>query len=331
MILLWGVPGDGPLRAVRKALRATSEPVIVLDQHESAHASLDLSIGAAISGILRAGSIDIALEAVTGVYLRPYDVRQLPALESLGPGASIWRHTVELDDALQAWAEVTPALVVNRPSAMASNGSKPYQSTLIRAAGFDVPDTLVTTDPATALAFRDRHGSVIYKSVSGVRSIVSRLDVGHLERIDDIANCPTQFQEYIAGTDWRVHIVGDDVFASEILCDSDDYRYAGRTGGVAQIRAGTLQPELATQCRRLASALGLHVAGIDLRRTDGGRWVCFEVNPSPGFTFYQEETGQPIAEAIARLLAAGRSPPIEVGERQRLPQRVFSTVSSSIT
>ena len=77
--------------------------------------------------------------------------------------------------------------------------------------------------------------------------------------------------------------------------------------------------------------LGLHVAGIDLRRTDDGRWVCFEVNPSPGFTFYQEETGQPIAEAIARLLAAGRSPPVEVGERQRLPQRVFSTVSSSIT
>ena len=44
---------------------------------------------------------------------------------------------------------------------------------------------------------------------------------------------------------------------------------------------------------------------MDLRSTPDGAWYCFEVNPSPGFTYYQEETGQPIADAIARLLAAG--------------------------
>jgi glutathione synthase/RimK-type ligase-like ATP-grasp enzyme len=210
---------------------------------------------------------------------------------------------VELDEALQAWAEVTPALVINRPSAMASNGSKPYQAALIRASGFDVPDTLVTTDPAAALAFRERHGTVIYKSVSGVRSIVSRFGDSHLARLEDIANCPTQFQEYVAGTDWRVHVVGDEVFAAQILCDRDDYRYSARAGGVTDIRAGTLDPDFALRCRELASALGLQVAGIDLRRSDAGRWVCFEVNPSPGFTFYQEETGQNISACLAQLLA----------------------------
>jgi D-alanine-D-alanine ligase-like ATP-grasp enzyme len=47
----------------------------------------------------------------------------------------------------------------------------------------------------------------------------------------------------------------------------------------------------------------LAVAGIDLRRTSGGRFYCFEANPSPGFSFYEEMTGQPVGEAIARLLA----------------------------
>jgi glutathione synthase/RimK-type ligase-like ATP-grasp enzyme len=305
MILLWGVPGDGPLRAVRHALRERKEPFFLLDQHAFADTALHLSVGGAVQGTLRSGSAEIALEAITSVYVRPYDVRQLPGLEGLGPDAPLWRHAVELDDALQAWTEVTPALVINRPSAMASNGSKPYQAALIRASGFDVPDTLVTTDPAAALAFRERHGSVIYKSVSGVRSIVSRFGDGHLARLDDIANCPTQFQEYVAGTDWRVHVVGEEVFAAEILCDRDDYRYSGRAGGVTDIRAGTLGPDLAARCRGLASALGLRVAGIDLRRSDAGRWVCFEVNPSPGFTFYQEETGQNIGGCIARMLAAG--------------------------
>ena len=45
------------------------------------------------------------------------------------------------------------------------------------------------------------------------------------------------------------------------------------------------------------------LAGIDLRLTDDGRWFCFEVNPSPGFTYYEQATGQPIARSIARLLA----------------------------
>jgi glutathione synthase/RimK-type ligase-like ATP-grasp enzyme len=306
MILLWGVPGDGPLRAVQTALRDMNEPALMLNQHESVNTEFELSVSAAITGKLRADGVEIALEAITAVYVRPYDVRQLPHLEGLTPDSSLWRHTVELDDATQAWTEVTPSLVVNRPSAMASNGSKPYQLALIHAAGFDVPATLVTTDPAAALAFRDQHGTVIYKSVSGVRSIVSRLGDRHLERLDEIANCPTQFQEYIAGVDWRVHVVGEEVFASEIVCDSDDYRYAGRVGASAEIRPGKLDAALSAQCRTLATALGLHIAGIDLRRSESGRWFCFEVNPSPGFTFYQEETGQPIAEAVARLLAAGR-------------------------
>jgi D-alanine-D-alanine ligase-like ATP-grasp enzyme len=49
--------------------------------------------------------------------------------------------------------------------------------------------------------------------------------------------------------------------------------------------------------------LGLLVAGIDMRCCADGRWVCFEVNPSPGFSFYEAATGQPIAAAIADLLA----------------------------
>jgi glutathione synthase/RimK-type ligase-like ATP-grasp enzyme len=46
----------------------------------------------------------------------------------------------------------------------------------------------------------------------------------------------------------------------------------------------------------------LVVAGIDLRRTPEGRWVCFEVNPSPAFVYYEEATGQPIGDAIAQWL-----------------------------
>jgi D-alanine-D-alanine ligase-like ATP-grasp enzyme len=51
--------------------------------------------------------------------------------------------------------------------------------------------------------------------------------------------------------------------------------------------------------------LELPVAGIDLRDHPAGKWFCFEVNPSPAFSYYEHETGQPIAAAVARFLAAG--------------------------
>ncbi len=44
------------------------------------------------------------------------------------------------------------------------------------------------------------------------------------------------------------------------------------------------------------------MAGVDLIRTPAGGWVCLEVNPSPGFTYFSNITGQPLATAIASLL-----------------------------
>jgi glutathione synthase/RimK-type ligase-like ATP-grasp enzyme len=80
-----------------------------------------------------------------------------------------------LFDTLTRWAEISPARVVNRVAPMGSNFSKPYQAQLIKRYGFEVPETLITNDPELVRAFRVRHGRVIYKSISGVRS--NRADV----------------------------------------------------------------------------------------------------------------------------------------------------------
>jgi glutathione synthase/RimK-type ligase-like ATP-grasp enzyme len=93
-----------------------------------------------------------------------------------------------------------------------------------------VPETLVTTDPAAVLAFLEEHGEIIYKSVSGVRSKVSKLRSEHLERIEHVSSCPTQFQQHISGVDYRVHVVGDEVFAARLVSTADDYRYADGPG-----------------------------------------------------------------------------------------------------
>jgi glutathione synthase/RimK-type ligase-like ATP-grasp enzyme len=306
MILLWGVSGDRPLALVHQALQRHGAPVLFLDQSAFLETELELSFSPQVRGTLRVSGKWVELANITAAYIRPHDLRLLPEIRNAEPGGAVRTHAIRLEDALLCWTELASALVVNPPSAMASNGSKPYQSALIRWFGIDVPETLITTDPNAALEFWEKHGSVVYKSVSGVRSIVSRLGSEHSSRLQNIANCPTQFQEYIAGRDFRLHIVGDEFFISEIISDADDYRYAIKTGCRLKIRPGSLPEDVVGRCRALVAFLGLRFSGVDLRRNQDGKWYCFEVNPSPGFSFYEEATGQPISDAVARLLINDR-------------------------
>src|SRR5437870_4096495 len=128
MIVLWGLRRDGPLAAVASALAKATADAEFLDQAQTAEFSLDLSAGTELHGAIQAGSRQIPLEEVQSIYLRPYDFRRIPAIARAGEGSDLWRQAEQFDDALLAWTELTETLVVNRPSAMASNNSKPYQS-----------------------------------------------------------------------------------------------------------------------------------------------------------------------------------------------------------
>jgi glutathione synthase/RimK-type ligase-like ATP-grasp enzyme len=185
---------------------------------------------------------------------------------------------------------------------MTSNASKPYQAQLIARSGFRVPETLVTSVPEEVRAFSARHGAVVYKSTSGVRSIVQVLDAAALTRLDHVRALPTQFQERIPGVDVRVHVVGEEAFATEVSSTAVDYRYAARDGVDCELRAVRVEEELVTRCVALARALELPLAGLDLRRTPDGEVVCFEVNPMPGYSFYESATGQPISAALVHHL-----------------------------
>jgi glutathione synthase/RimK-type ligase-like ATP-grasp enzyme len=302
MILLWGLPGDEPIVIVQRTLAQKGFPAFFLDERETLDTRVELSPGDPRAGVLSTRSALVDLAQITAVYQRPYGVDRIPALEGHVRGDAAWSYAQTLQQTISAWLEITSALVVNTSSSMASNGSKPYQAQIIAAHGLSVPETLVTTDTEAAQAFLRRHGELIYKSTSGVRSIVSRLTSDKLDRLDLLRWCPTQFQEYILGTDYRVHVVGDEVFSCRIVSTADDYRYASRQQKSVDIEACEIPPPLADACRRLARTLDLHVAGIDLRLHPTRGWYCFEVNPSPAFAYFENASGLEIGESIANLL-----------------------------
>jgi len=309
MILLCGIPSETPLAMVASHLDDLEIPYIYFHQRQFASMELEFEIDAdaRVDGVLRVAGERFPLSEFTGIYVRLMDDQALPEIRDEPPESPRRRYCRSLHAALTAWLEVTPARVVNRSGPMASNGSKPYQAQLIRAHGFEVPETLITNDPALVLEFRERHGRLVYKSMSGIRSIVQTLEDGDLDRLEQIRWCPTQFQQYIDGVHVRVHTIGSNVFATSIESDTTDYRYAHTNGDNAVLNAVVLADEWSDRCRQLSAALGLDFAGIDLKLTDEGTVYCFEVNPCPAFSYYEHSTDQPIARAIACYLA-GRDP-----------------------
>jgi glutathione synthase/RimK-type ligase-like ATP-grasp enzyme len=291
MILIFGCGDDSCIEMAVSAARELGISHRFVDQRTLGDDdALHLRIGSrSFNAELTVGGEVIDLGACTAVYAR-----------ALGVAAT--EGARRLTRTFNEWLDITDALVANRPFAMRSNGSKPFQAQLIARSGFRVPETLVTNQPAEVIDFAAAHGRLIYKSVSGIRSIVRELDVAaDLKRIRGLA---TQFQALIEGDDVRVHVVGDEVFATEVRTEAVDYRYAARDGRDVEHLAVRLDAETEARCVALARVLDLPLCGIDLRRTASGDYVCFEVNPMPAFSYYEGLTGQPIARSLVSALAA---------------------------
>jgi glutathione synthase/RimK-type ligase-like ATP-grasp enzyme len=290
VILLWGPRNDPPLASVANALAARRIAHLVLDADDH-EVSLVRRWSPHREALIARGEATLSLAQCTAAYLRPHPVLRLSADRQ------------ELIITLLAWADETDAVVINPPSAMTANTSKPFQLQQIGAHGFAVPATLVTTDPRAVREFQSEHGELVYKSVSATRSIVRKLSPDRERDLDRVAHCPTQFQEYIRGDDVRVHVVGSSAHATRIVSSADDYRYAARQGGDVAVEPIRLPATIAARTTSMVASMGLCFAGVDLRLAHTGRWYCLEVNPSPGFTYYERLARVDLTTTLVDALA----------------------------
>ena len=309
MILFCGIASEPPLKYAMDAATAAGLDHVFFNQRQSHH--IDMTIGVEngrITGCVRINETCYALESFSGVYLRLMEWQHLPENQSTSiyaPDPQLVEKSRFLIEALIEWTELTSQKVLNRVSATASNASKPYQAQIIGECGFPTPTTLITNDPSEVVEFLNSHKRVVYKSISSIRSIVRELKSVDLSQLEKLRTLPTQFQVFVPGSNVRVHVVGTDVFATEVETEAIDYRYAGRDDLEVSMRAIKLPPAIEERCIQLSQRLDLPLCGIDLKRTPDDEYYCFEVNPSPAYTYYQDYTEQPIAQAIAQWLARG--------------------------
>lgn len=194
-----------------------------------------------------------------------------------------------------------PGMVVHRSTRGSKNISKPWQAGIIRRAGPEVrviPTQLLrSVKPNPCL-------DQIIKSVSSERSQVVRSDDTRLVQ-NDILAAPAQYQTRLVGCNIRVHVCGEVTIAIQINTEALDYRYLDADHRSLELI--TLPPEITAWCCRATMLENLEFSGIDLFRDEADQYWCFEINPMPGYHFYEQQLENhdrkpPISIAILNYL-----------------------------
>jgi glutathione synthase/RimK-type ligase-like ATP-grasp enzyme len=309
MILIAGIPSESPVRLVIEAAEEANIDYVLFNQRETHlnEFNFELQHNKIIGHILIGGN-SYQLSDFAGIYVRFMEHRFTPEIgrktfHRISPEEE--HKSIQIHDMMLQWFDVAECRVMNRVVDMASNMSKPYQAQFIIDSGLKTPITLVTNSIESVKQFNNKHPRTIYKSISSIRSIVTEFDIKQISQLQKLRFLPTQFQELLLGTDIRVHVVGDAIFATAICSEVVDYRYASRENKEVQMQSIELPKNIENKCFELSKRLNLPLCGIDLKHTPDDEYYCFEVNPSPGYSYFQENTNQNIALAIVKFLEYG--------------------------
>jgi len=201
-----------------------------------------------------------------------------------------------------------PATWVNDPDRDEAGSRKMWQLQVAARLGLRVPRTCMTNDPARAREFLHREpGRVIFKPFGGTPATwreTRPVREADLDLLESVRYAPVIFQEAVAGSDVRVTIVGTQVFAAELRTEESGYAYDFRVDTHhCPTAAHDLPAPVSAGLLRLMEVLGLWYGAVDLRRTPEGDYVFLEINPAGQWLFVEYATGQPIAAALATLLA----------------------------
>lgn len=176
------------------------------------------------------------------------------------------------------------------------NSSKPLQlTTTIRSAisslnseKISIPDSFFIKGKKKDLKeFFMENKKLIVKSCCGIRSeVTNNFKNWNFKNIEFL---PTFFQRLEKGKDIRVHRFEEKSFSVKIeKKESVDYRYALKKSPYEKYRLNELLEKF---CETLRKEEDIGLVGIDFIQ-NGGRYICLECNPNPGWAGFHRRCGE---------------------------------------
>jgi hypothetical protein len=239
----------------------------------------------------------------------------------------------EIDHVLRGLWSLLDCYWVSYPEHIRQANWKVEQLRRAMQYGFEVPRTLVTTNPDEVRAFYDMcKGQMIFKVLTdpflGAPKVVEKypnqpppelretkttmITETELEMLDSVRLVPCLFQEYIPKhTELRVTVIGNDLFAAEIDSQASestsvDWRNWNEDGFAIPYRKIMLPTDIAERCLAFVRSYHLNFSAMDFILTPDGRYVFVENNPNGQFMWVEKLVPElRMTEALASCLIRG--------------------------
>lgn len=257
-----------------------------------------------------------SLNGIKSVWFRKAEAPNLP-VDIISQGSRDYLLN-NVNRFLTGFWEDTNWLWINKPSKIQAGENKLYQLSIAKQLELPIPKTVITNNPKTVREFIEAHGNVIVKSIAPpvVEAENSRWGLfTHAVTLQDVSDdmsvriSPCIFQERInRKSDLRITVVGEKVFAAEIIVDDrerDNPDWRSIDPQYLKYKPFKLPAKLSNYCINFLSELGLSFGAFDFILTDNGDIVFIEVNPSGQWGWIEHETGLPITKELANLLIDG--------------------------
>ncbi len=187
--------------------------------------------------------------------------------------------------------------------------------------GFQIPQTIVTNDPAASIAFYDKHlRDIVYKPLRKSRLnngenqtiiFTNPIDKEAANQLNRVKFAPSLFQKYIhKWIELRVTVIGEKVFAISLDSQKNpkaihDWRKAINDG--IEQKPYLLPHEISNKCKNLVKNLGLEFGALDLIITPEEQYVFLEINPNGQWAWIQQLCPEiPMRETLADVLIYGK-------------------------
>ena len=238
--------------------------------------------------------------------------RPIP-LDGLAPEAKQYCEG-EWQACLQAIYWVLEDRWLNSPQSIALAENKIRQLALAAELGFDLPETIVTNDPDSAVEFSSKQpiiakplkNALIHAADAERVMFTSRVEITANTERSAIQVAPVILQREIEKSfDIRVTVVGEQVFAASIDSQAHpetqvDWRRSSEQN--LEHLPHELPTKLAAKCVSLTKKLGLRFGAIDFVLDRAGKYWFLEINPNGQWGWIETRTGFPIAAAIVSEL-----------------------------
>ncbi|MDP3956444.1 MAG: hypothetical protein Q8P97_00425 [bacterium] len=256
----------------------------------------------------------LTLDQIVSVwYRRPMDARPDQGISAETSRDFVIKESREFTESL--WFQID-SLWVNHPYKLRKASRKIQQLKVARQVGWEIPLTLVSNDIAEVRQFVEKNSEVVVKTlfnqfvVSGeeYKSFFTHaLNSADGARLRDVKLCPCIFQETVRKTlELRITVIGNEVFAAALDTQKsprakDDWRRAANER--IPCEEFKLPAEISEKSLAIVRAFDLYFASMDVILTPEGRYVFLDLNPNGQWLWVELETGMPMAEHFARLLA----------------------------